>query len=163
MHSMEFSSPEYWNGSPLPYPGDLSYPGIEPRSLTLQADSLPGEPQGKPKNTGVGSVSLLQGIFPTQESNQGQLYCRQILFTNWAIREALKDHQFYFSFQKNSSFKLIFSIVFLVSMWFISALIFVISFLLLNLVFVLSPVPSGARLGYIFEIFAVSWGRVVLP
>ena len=35
--------------------------GIKPRSLALQADSLPAEPQGKPKNTGVGSLSLLQG------------------------------------------------------------------------------------------------------
>ena len=35
---------------------------------------------GKPKITGVGSLSLLQGIFPTQESNQGLLHCRQILY-----------------------------------------------------------------------------------
>ena len=42
--------------------------GSEPRSPTLQADSLPAEPQRKPKNTGVGSLSLLQRIFPTQES-----------------------------------------------------------------------------------------------
>ena len=42
-------------------------PRIEPRSPTLQADSSPAEPQGKPKNTGVGSLSLLQRIFPTQE------------------------------------------------------------------------------------------------
>ena len=34
---------------------------------------------GKPKNTGVGSLSLLQGIFPAQELNQGLLHCRQIL------------------------------------------------------------------------------------
>ena len=39
--------------------GDLPNPGIEPRSLVLQADSLPAEPQGKPKNIGVGSLSLL--------------------------------------------------------------------------------------------------------
>ena len=52
---------------PFPSPGDLSNPGIEPRSPALQADSLPAEPQGKPKNTGVGGLSLLQGIFPTQE------------------------------------------------------------------------------------------------
>ena len=32
---------------------------IEPRSLALQVYSLPAEPQGKPKNTGVGSLSLL--------------------------------------------------------------------------------------------------------
>ena len=31
------------------------------------------------QNTGVGSLSLLQEIFPTQESNQGLLHCRQIL------------------------------------------------------------------------------------
>ena len=35
----------------------------------MQVDSLPAEPLGKPKNTGVGSLSLLQGIFLTQESN----------------------------------------------------------------------------------------------
>ena len=49
----------------------LPNPGIEPRSPTLQADSLPAEPQEKAKNTGVGSLSLLQQIFPTQESNWG--------------------------------------------------------------------------------------------
>ena len=51
--SMEFSRPEYWNGQPFPSPGDLLNSGIELRSLTLQADSLPAEPQRKPKNTGV--------------------------------------------------------------------------------------------------------------
>ena len=30
-------------------------------------DFLSAEPQGKPKNPGVGSLSLLQGIFPTQK------------------------------------------------------------------------------------------------
>ena len=53
---------------------------FQPRSPTLQVDSLPAEPQGKPKNTGVGSLSLLPGTFPTQESNQGLLHCRQILY-----------------------------------------------------------------------------------
>ena len=33
-------------------------PGIKPRFPTLQANSLPAEPQGKPKNTRVGSLSL---------------------------------------------------------------------------------------------------------
>ena len=71
IQSMEFSRPEYWSGLLCPPPGDLPNPGIEPRSPTLQADSLPAEPPGKPKNTAVGSFSLLRGIFPTQESNQG--------------------------------------------------------------------------------------------
>ena len=57
----------------------FSLSGIEPRYPTLQVDSLPSEPPGKPMNTGVGSLFLLQGIFPTQESNQGLLHCRQIL------------------------------------------------------------------------------------
>ena len=77
---MEFSRPEYWSGKPFPSPGDLPNPGIKPRSPTLQADSLPAEPQWKPKNTGADSQWLLQGIFPTQESNQGLLHCRWILY-----------------------------------------------------------------------------------
>ena len=60
--------------------GGLPNLRVEPRSPTLQADSLPAEPPGKPKNTGVGSLSLLQWIFPTQESNQGLLLCRRILY-----------------------------------------------------------------------------------
>ena len=32
------------------------------------------------QNTGVGSLSLLQGLFPTQELNQGPRHCRQILY-----------------------------------------------------------------------------------
>ena len=54
--------------------------GIKPKSPTFQADSLPAEPPGKPKDTGVGRLSLLQGIFLTQELNQGLLHCRQILY-----------------------------------------------------------------------------------
>ena len=60
--------------------GSLSLLGIKPRSPALQADSLLAEPQGKPKNTGVGNLSLLQQIFPTQESNRGLLRCRRILY-----------------------------------------------------------------------------------
>ena len=43
---------------------------IEPRAPALQEDSLPAEPPGNSKNIGVGSLSLLQRIFPTQELNQ---------------------------------------------------------------------------------------------
>ena len=44
----------------------------------MQADPLLSEPPGKPKNTGTGSLTLLQRIFPTQESNLQ--HCRQILY-----------------------------------------------------------------------------------
>ena len=67
--SMEFYRPDYWSRKPFSFPGDLSNPGIEPRSPILWTDSLPAEPQGKPKNTGVGSLFFLQQIFLTQESN----------------------------------------------------------------------------------------------
>ena len=46
----------------------------------MQAGSLPTEHPGKPKDTGVGSLSLLQQIFLTQELNLGLLHCRQILY-----------------------------------------------------------------------------------
>ena len=65
---------------PCPPPGDLPNPGIEPTSSKLQADSLPSEPLGKPMNAGMGSLSLLQETFPTQELNQGLLHCRWILY-----------------------------------------------------------------------------------
>ena len=45
---MEFPRQEYWARLQFPSPGDLSDPGIKPRSPTLQADSLPTEPPGKP-------------------------------------------------------------------------------------------------------------------
>ena len=87
---MGFSRQKYWSGLPFPSLGDLSNPVIESRSPVLQADSLPTELGGKPSKwqlfscvqlcdsmnyavwnspgqyTGVGSLSLPQGIFPTQ-------------------------------------------------------------------------------------------------
>ena len=78
--SMGFSRQEYQSGLPCPPPGELPNPGIEARSPTLQADSLLSEPPGKPTNTRVDNLSLLQRIFPTQESNRGLLHCRWILY-----------------------------------------------------------------------------------
>ena len=78
--SIEFSRPEYWSELPFRFPGDLPNPGIRPRSPTLQEDSLPAEPSGKPKIPGVGSLSLLHWIFLTQESNWGLLHCRWMLY-----------------------------------------------------------------------------------
>ena len=80
IQSVELSRPEYWSVWPFPSPEDLPNPGIEPRSPTLQVDSLPAEPPRKLKNTGVGSLCLLQWVFPTQQSNWGLLHCRQILY-----------------------------------------------------------------------------------
>ena len=46
----------------------------------IVGNSLPSESPGKTKNTGVDSLSFIQGIFLTQESNQSLLHCRQILY-----------------------------------------------------------------------------------
>ena len=75
-----FSRQEYWSGLPFPPPGDLPNSGIKPRYPTLQENSLLSEPPGKPKNTGVSSLSLLQWNFPTQGSIQGLPHCRRILY-----------------------------------------------------------------------------------
>ena len=57
-----------------PPPGDLPNPGMKPRSPALQVDSLPVEPPGKPKNTGVGSLSLPDpGIKPGSPALQADL------------------------------------------------------------------------------------------
>ena len=45
--SLGFSREEYWSGLPFPSPEDLLHPVIEPRSPTLQADTLLSEPPGK--------------------------------------------------------------------------------------------------------------------
>ena len=78
--SMGVSRWEYWSGLPWSPPRDLPNPGTEPRSPILQVDSLPSEPTVKPKNTGMGSLSLLHVNFLTQELNLGLLHCRWILY-----------------------------------------------------------------------------------
>ena len=74
---MEFSRLEYWCVWPFPSPGNLPNPGIEPRSPSLQADSLPAEPQGKPivrreESHYFATLSLMTG--------QRHLCCRFLLF-----------------------------------------------------------------------------------
>ena len=84
-----FSRQAYWSGLPCSSPGDLPNPGIEPRSPALQADYLPDEPPGKPKNTGVGSLSLLLTQGSSQRRNWTGVSCiAGGFFTSWATREA---------------------------------------------------------------------------
>ena len=61
----------------FPFSRGSFQPRDQPRSPALQAVSLPAEPQGKPKSTGVGSLSLLQWIFLTQDLNWGLLHCQK--------------------------------------------------------------------------------------
>ena len=64
----------------FPFSRGSSQPRDQTQVSQIAGGSLPAEPQGKPRNTGVGSLSLLQWIFPTQELNRGLLNCRQILY-----------------------------------------------------------------------------------
>ena len=81
----------------MPSSRDFPNPGIEPMCHSLQMDSLQSEKPGKPKNTGVGSLSFLQGIFLIQEWNQVPLHCIRILYQlgyqgipiNWPINDSL--------------------------------------------------------------------------
>ena len=81
VESLGFSRPGHCSGELSPSPGDLPNPWNEPSSPALQADSLPSEPRGKPQTIGMGTLSLLQWIFPAQESNWGLLRCRWIFTT----------------------------------------------------------------------------------
>ena len=93
-----WNSPVFWpifRSGPFSSAGDLPNPWIESRSPTLQVHSLPAEPQGTPKNTGEGSLSLLQWIFLTQELNRGLLHYRWILYQlsyeGSPMREAMRE------------------------------------------------------------------------
>ena len=63
--SVEFSRQKYWRGLSIPSPDDFPNPGIEPGSLTLQADSLPSEPPAQIPNL---SLPPSLGLFD-QQSN----------------------------------------------------------------------------------------------
>ena len=107
--SIGFSRQEYWPGWPSPPPGNLPDRGIKPTSLTSPAfasgfftTTATGEayeseshsvmsntlrpngvysPWNSPgQNTGVGSLSLLEAIFPTQGLHSGLPPCKQVLY-----------------------------------------------------------------------------------
>ena len=88
--SMEFSRPEYWREGPFPSPEDLPNSGIEPSSPALQVDSLPTEPQEKPKNTGVGAYPFSSGSsWPRNLTGVSCITGR--FFTNWPSRKPLDN------------------------------------------------------------------------
>ena len=62
------------------FQGILPTQGLNPGFLHGKRILYQLSHQGKPKNCGVGNLSLLQLIFLTQESNRGLLHCRQILY-----------------------------------------------------------------------------------
>ena len=81
----------------MPSSRGSSQPRDQTQVSALQVDSLLSEPPRKPKKPGAGSLSLLQGNLPTQESNRGLLHCRQILYQ---LRSPF-FHATYFFFSKD--------------------------------------------------------------
>ena len=93
--------------------------GSESRSVmfdSLGPDGLYSPWNSPGQNTGVGSLSLLQGIFPTQRSNPGLPHCRRILYQlshSWLV---FIKHSFYLPFQiywilVNSFSKLLYQVI----------------------------------------------------
>ena len=75
---MGFSRQEFWSGLPFPSPGDLSNPGIEPRSPALQIDALQSEPH--PSMT-TGKTKAL--IILDSDSKESTCQCRRPRFDSW--------------------------------------------------------------------------------
>ena len=87
---MEISRQEYWSRQPIPSPGDLPDPGIEPGSPALQVDSLPDELPGK---TPPEWVAFLVSRGSSQPRDQTQVSCiAGRFFTIWDTREAPSLH-----------------------------------------------------------------------
>ena len=78
---------------------------IQPRSSALQVDSLSAEPQGKPKNTGVCGLSLVQ--WSSWPRNWTGVSCISGgFFANWATREAHRlvgKYRSYYSDDKSNA------------------------------------------------------------
>ena len=65
---------------PCPFSRGFSQPRDQTQVTRIAGGFFTSWATGKPKDTGVGSLSLLQGVFPTQEWNRGLLHYRQILY-----------------------------------------------------------------------------------
>ena len=78
--SMEILQARILEWVAMPSSRGSSQPWDQTQVSCMQAGSLPAEPPGNLTTTGVGSLSLFQGIFPTQKSNQDLLHCRWFLY-----------------------------------------------------------------------------------
>ena len=75
----------------FPFSRVLPNPATEPRSPALQADSLPAEPQGKPKNNEVGSDPFSSGS--SGPRNWTRVSCiAGRFFTNRGVRYKIKEN-----------------------------------------------------------------------
>ena len=77
---MEVFRQGYWGGLPFPSPKNLPNPGIEPGSPTLQADSLPSEPQDCIKNKKTHTQNKIQERIHQYVKGLTKITSEQILF-----------------------------------------------------------------------------------
>ena len=96
---MGFSRQECWSGVPFPSPGDPD-PGIEPRSPTFQADSLPAGLPGKPKNTEWVAYPWRRQWHPTPVLLPGKSHGWRSLvgYSPWGREESDTTEQLHFPF-----------------------------------------------------------------
>ena len=59
-------------------PGDLPDPGIEPKSPTLQANSSPSEPPGKPKG-GLLTMQIESSLYLSNRTKEGMGVCQALV------------------------------------------------------------------------------------
>ena len=85
--SMEFIRPKYWNGVAFPFSRGYSQPRDPTQVSHIAGGFFTSWATQKPKNAGVGNLSLLQQIFLTQELNRVSCIAGGF-FPNWAIRKA---------------------------------------------------------------------------
>ena len=90
--SMRFSRQEHWSGLPFPSPGDLPYPGIEPWSPTLQADTLTSQPPGKPNKVHLVKAMVFPVVMYGCESwtIKNSEHQRNDAFEMWCWRRLLR-------------------------------------------------------------------------
>ena len=90
--SMRFSRQEYWSGLPFPSPGDLPYPGIEPWSPALQADTLTSQPPGKPNKVHLVKAMVFPVVMYGYESRtiKKAEHRRTDAFELWCWRRFLR-------------------------------------------------------------------------
>ena len=75
-----WNSPGKNTGVGVPITWRSSQPRGRAQDSCISGGFSPSEPPGKPRNTGIGSLSLLQGICPTQKSHPGVLHCRLMVY-----------------------------------------------------------------------------------
>ena len=97
---------------PCPPPGDLSNPGIKPRSSSLQADSLPSELLGSPWILEWVAYPFSRGS--SQPWNRTRVSCiAGGFFTSWATRETHMHICIYIYIYRYASWVSIFKLFFI--------------------------------------------------